>query len=57
MEFKEKNNAGKMETWRVENGIRKKVYAFIYLLQITIPEFQKRILITEKLFPPRKHPN
>ncbi|CAB4031634.1 Hypothetical predicted protein, partial [Paramuricea clavata] len=24
MEFKEKNGAGKMETWRVENGIRRK---------------------------------
>ena len=25
MEFKEKNNAGKMETWRVQDGVRRKV--------------------------------
>ena len=25
MEFKEENNVGKLETWRVEDGVRKKV--------------------------------
>ena len=25
MEFKEKNNAGKMETWHVKDGVKRKV--------------------------------
>jgi hypothetical protein len=25
MEFKEKNDAGKMETWRIEGGVKRKV--------------------------------
>ena len=31
MEFKEKNSAGKMETWRVEDGVKRKVIEYLKL--------------------------
>jgi hypothetical protein len=31
MEFEERNKAGKVEIWRVENGIRKKVMLYYML--------------------------
>ena len=31
MEFKEKNSAGKLEIWRVEDGVRRKVISSYWL--------------------------